>query len=164
MPLQTAFVRVRNERARNKSWINLAGATGLEPDRGGFHNLLMARDFRHKSLRMRCLVPVFDSPGVPSSPLESSAVLETFWNGGQDSSPRVWVALVRRSIASTNLACSRSSKQCACSASLERCPVQARSQRGNVVITSWLKRASTGGWSLGFRSTDVTPWNAASPT
>ena len=57
----------------------LAGATGLEPDSGGFSNLLMARDFRRKPLRICCLVPVFDSPGVPSSPLESSAVLETFW-------------------------------------------------------------------------------------
>ena len=54
----------------------LAGATGLEPDRGDISKLLMARDFRHKSLRMCRLVPVLDSPGVPSSPLESSPVLE----------------------------------------------------------------------------------------
>ena len=57
----------------------LAGATGLEPDSCRFSNLLMARDFRHKSLRMCCLVLVFDSPGFPYSPLESSAVVETFW-------------------------------------------------------------------------------------
>lgn len=41
--------------------------------------MLMVRDFRRKSLSKRCLVPVFDSPGVPSSPLESSAVVETLW-------------------------------------------------------------------------------------
>ena len=57
----------------------LAGAMGLEPDRGDFSNLLMARDFCHKSLRICCLVPVFDSPGVPSSPLESSTALERLW-------------------------------------------------------------------------------------
>ncbi len=54
---------------------NLAGATGLEPDPSGCSNILMASDFRHRSLRMCCLVPAFDSPGVPSSPLESSAVV-----------------------------------------------------------------------------------------
>ena len=43
---------------------NLAGATGLELVSGDFSNSLMARDFRRKSLRMCCLVPVFDSPGV----------------------------------------------------------------------------------------------------
>ena len=31
---------------------DLARATGLEPDSGGFSNLLMARDFRHKSLNI----------------------------------------------------------------------------------------------------------------
>ena len=59
---------------------DLAGATGLEPNPRGFSNLPMVRDSRHKSLRMRCLVPVFfDSPGVPCSPLESSAVMEMCW-------------------------------------------------------------------------------------
>jgi hypothetical protein len=39
----------------------------------------MARDFRCRGSILRRIRCPFESPGVPSSPLEPTAVLETFW-------------------------------------------------------------------------------------
>jgi len=54
-------------------------AAGIEPERRDPANYLMANDFRRKCLESRDLPPPFECPGVPSSPLESTPVVETFW-------------------------------------------------------------------------------------
>ena len=54
-------------------------AAGIEPDSGDNINLLMVRDFGCYRFRNLELPRRFDSPGVPSSPLESSPVLEIYW-------------------------------------------------------------------------------------
>ena len=59
--------------------VEMAGATGLEPDQPTFSNRLMARDFCYNCLKARRFSPSIESPGVPSSPPESTPVLETFW-------------------------------------------------------------------------------------
>ena len=46
-------------------------ARGVEPVPGSFANRLMAHDFRCNRLTLCCHVPVFESPGVPWSPLQS---------------------------------------------------------------------------------------------
>ena len=45
----------------------------------GFAQRTMARDFRCQGSILRRIRCPFESPGVPSSPLESTPVLETFW-------------------------------------------------------------------------------------
>jgi hypothetical protein len=47
-------------------------AAGIEPDPGQSTNRLMAHDFRSNCPTTRCLLPRIESPGVPSSPLEST--------------------------------------------------------------------------------------------
>jgi len=54
-------------------------AAGIELDPGESTNWLMAHDFRSNCLTTRCLLPRIESPGVPSSPLESTPVVEIFW-------------------------------------------------------------------------------------
>ena len=58
-------------------------AAGIEPERRNPANYLMANDFRRKCLESRDLPPPFECPGVPSSPLESTPVVETFWRRGE---------------------------------------------------------------------------------
>ena len=57
----------------------LVEAAGVEPDPGRSTNRLMAHDFRRKDLIPRRFSPSIESPGVPSCPLESTPVVETFW-------------------------------------------------------------------------------------
>lgn len=54
-------------------------AAGIEPVPGFFSKLAAAHDFRCQGSMFRRIRCLFESPGVPSSPLESTPVLETFW-------------------------------------------------------------------------------------
>ena len=54
-------------------------AAGIEPCRSVYLKLLMANDFGCYSLRISELSRLYLSPRVPSSPLESSPVLEIYW-------------------------------------------------------------------------------------
>ena len=51
-------------------------AAGIEPFSPTYPNPMMANDFGYYCVRTFELQHRFDSPGVPSSPLESSPVLE----------------------------------------------------------------------------------------
>ena len=54
-------------------------AAGVEPDPYPSTNRLMAHDFHRKTLIPRRFLPSIESSGVPSCPLESTPVVETFW-------------------------------------------------------------------------------------
>ncbi len=57
----------------------LVEAAGVEPDHPLLTNRLMTHDFRRNILISRRFQPSIESPGVPSCPLESTPVVETFW-------------------------------------------------------------------------------------
>ena len=69
-------------------------AAGVEPDPGQFINVLMARDLRRKTLIPRRFSPSIESSGVPSRPLESTPVVETFWRrpGQSFEIPHVYIS------------------------------------------------------------------------
>ena len=54
-------------------------AAGIEPFSPVNPNPMMANDFGFYVMKASELPRRFESPGVPSSPLESSPVLEIFW-------------------------------------------------------------------------------------
>ena len=54
-------------------------AAGIEPDHPRPTKWLMAHDFSRKTSIPGRLSPSTESPGVPSSPLESTPVVEIFW-------------------------------------------------------------------------------------
>jgi hypothetical protein len=54
-------------------------AAGIEPLLPSNPNPMMANDFGFYEIKTFELQRRFDSPGVPSSPLESSPVLEIYW-------------------------------------------------------------------------------------
>ena len=72
-------------------------AAGVEPDHLRSTNWLMAHDFRRKVLIPRRFSPSIESPGVPSCPLESTPVMETFWR--QKPYGSIVIPLPRRSMA-----------------------------------------------------------------
>ena len=59
--------------------IELVEAAGIEPDSGDNLNLLMVHEFGHYRLISIELPRRFESPGVPSCPLESPPVMEIYW-------------------------------------------------------------------------------------
>jgi hypothetical protein len=65
-----------------RTWITrseVVEAAGIEPDSGDNLILLMAREFGFYCIKTFELHRCFESPRVPSNPLESSPILETFW-------------------------------------------------------------------------------------
>jgi hypothetical protein len=61
------------------TYLTGAAAAGIEPYCSDNLNLLMAYGFGVYRFRNLELPRRFDSPGVPSSPLESPPVLEIYW-------------------------------------------------------------------------------------
>jgi len=57
----------------------LVEATGIGPFLPSNPNPMMANDFGSYRMKTFGLPRRFESPGVPSSPLESTPVMETFW-------------------------------------------------------------------------------------
>ncbi len=54
-------------------------ATGIEPFNGNFSNMVMARDFGHKGLKLSHLTAGVSYSEVLGSSPDSTPVVETFW-------------------------------------------------------------------------------------